>query len=105
MEKQGIVSISRREHFLSEENALGTFHYCILRRRASGAEDFTMAEIWALRMRNFLQGAAGIREEWYTDENTEVEVEWIPLSLIDEAPIERIERQTSGPEPESESDP
>ena len=105
MEKQGIVSISRREHFLSEENALGTFHYCILRRRASGAEDFTMAEIWALRMRNFLQGAAGIREEWYTDENTEVEVEWIPLSLIDEAPIERIERQTSGPEPESEPEP
>ena len=53
----------------------------------------------------YLQGAAGIREEWYTDENTEVEVEWIPLSLIDEAPIERIERQTSGPEPESESEP
>ncbi|MBQ3757010.1 MAG: hypothetical protein II873_07840 [Oscillospiraceae bacterium] len=53
----------------------------------------------------FLQGAAGIREEWYTDENTEVEVEWIPLSMIDEAPIERIERQTSGREPESESDP
>ena len=56
-------------------------------------------------MRNFLQGAAGIREEWYTDENTEVEVEWIPLSLIDEAPIERIERQTSGREPESEPEP
>ena len=96
MEKQGIVPISRREHFLSEDSALGTFHYCILRRRASGAEEFTMTELWALRMRNFLQGAAGIREEWYTDENTDVEVEWIPLSLIEEAPIERIERQPSG---------
>lgn len=93
MERQGIAPISRREHFLSEESALGTFHYCVLRRRASGAEAFTMTELWALRTRNILQEAAGIREEWYTDEDTDVEVEWIPLSLKEEIPLARIERQ------------
>lgn len=93
MERQGIAPISRREHFLSEESALGTFHYCVLRRRASGAEAFTMTELWALRTRDFLQGAAGIREEWYTDEDTDVEVEWIPLSLKEDMPNERIVRQ------------
>ncbi len=93
MERQGIAPISRREHFLSEESALGTFHYCVLRRRASGAEAFTMTELWALRTRNILQEAAGIREEWYTDEDTDVEVEWIPLSLKEEMPTARIVRQ------------
>ena len=93
MEQQGVAPITRKEHFLSEESALGTFHYCVLRRRASGAEAFTVKELWALRTRNILQGAAGIREEWYTDEDTDVEVEWIPLSLKEEIPLARIERQ------------
>ena len=48
--------------------------------------------MWALRMRNLMQGLAGLREEWYTDENTDVEVEWIPISLAEEAPAERIRR-------------
>lgn len=93
MEQQGIAPISRKEHFLSEESALGTFHYCVLRRRASGAEAFTVRELWALRTRNILQAAAGIREEWYTDEDTNVAVEWIPLSLKEEIPLARIERE------------
>ena len=92
MEKQGIAPITRKKYCLSEDSALGTFHYCILRRRASDAEDFTMTERWALRIRNFLQAVAGMREEWYTEENTNVEVEWIPLSLADEYPEERIQR-------------
>jgi hypothetical protein len=43
-------------------------------------------------MRNLLQGLAGLREEWYTEEDTNVAVEWIPLSLEEESPIERIQR-------------
>ena len=35
---------------------------------------------------------AGLREEWYTEEDTNVEVEWIPLSLDEESPKERIQR-------------
>lgn len=92
MERQGLAPISRRSYCLSEESALGTFHYCVLRRRASGAESFTMPERWALRMRNLLQGLAGLREEWYTEEDTDVEIERIPLSLEEESPKERIRR-------------
>ena len=32
-------------------------------------------------MRDLLQGLAGLREEWYTEEDTDVEVERIPLSF------------------------
>ena len=92
MERQGLAPISRKEYCLSEDSALGTFHYCILRKRASGAENFTIPELWALRMRNLLQSLAGLREEWYTDEDTNVRVEWIPVSLAEEAPVERIRR-------------
>ena len=92
MERQGLVPISRKEYCLSEESALGTFHYCVLRRRASGAEEFTMPELWSLRLRNLLQGLAGLREEWYTEEDTNVAVEWIPMSLAEESPAERIQR-------------
>ena len=92
MEKQGVAPITRKKYCLSEDSALGTFHYCILKRRPSGAEDFTVTERWAIRMRNFLRATAGIREEWYTEENTAVEVEWIPLSLADEYPEQRIQR-------------
>ena len=92
MERQGLVPINRKSYCLSEESALGTFHYCILRRRASGAEQFTTRELWAIRMRNLLQGLAGLREEWYTEEDTNVEVERIPLSLAEESPKVRIQR-------------
>ena len=102
MERQGLAPISRKEYCLSEDAALGTFHYCVLRKRASGAENFSIPEQWALRMRNLLRSLAGLREEWYTDEDTNVEIEWIPVSLAEEAPIERI-RRLLGPEDASVS--
>jgi len=43
-------------------------------------------------MRNLMQGLAGLREEWYADVNNDVEVEWIPISLEEEAPVEGIRR-------------
>ena len=43
-------------------------------------------------MRNIMQGLAGLREEWYTDVNNNVEEEWIPISLEEEAPVEGIRR-------------
>ncbi|MCR5137065.1 MAG: KUP/HAK/KT family potassium transporter [Oscillospiraceae bacterium] len=99
MERQGIAPLSRRRHYLSEESAPGTFHYCILRRRADGSEEFSIRELWALRMHNLLQDLAGLREEWYTEEDTDVEVERIPLSLADEAPAVRIRRLIREGEP------
>ena len=98
MERKRLVPISRKPYCLSEDSALGTFHYCVLRRRYSGAESLSMTELYTMRIRNLLQGLAGIREEWYTEENTNVEVEWIPLSLIEESPIERIQRLLKDPE-------
>ena len=92
MEREGLAPITRRKHFLSEESALGTFHYCVLRRRASGAEEFSTTDLWAMRMHRLLQGLAGLREEWYTEEDTNVDVEWIPLSMEEESPAERIRR-------------
>ena len=92
MERQGLAPIRRKEYCLSEDSAQGTFHYFILRKRASGAENFSIPELWALRMRNLLRSLAGLREEWYTDEDTNVEIEWLPVSLAEEAPIERIRR-------------
>ena len=92
MERQGLVSPRRKEYCVSEDSALGTFHYCVLRKRASGAENFSIPELWALRMRNLMQGLAGLREEWYTDVNNNVEEEWIPISLEEEAPVEGIRR-------------
>ena len=74
------------------DRALGTFRYIVLRRRISGAESFTVPELWALRVRELLLFCAGMREEWYTEENTDVNVEWIPLSLAEENPAERIRR-------------
>ena len=102
MERLGLVPIYRKNYFLNEEAALGSFHYCVLRRRASGAERFTTLELWALRMCRLLQGLAGLREEWYTDEDTNVEVEWIPLSLDEESPQERIQRLFKGLEEPAE---
>ena len=92
MERQGLVSPRRKNYCVSEDSALGTFHYCVLRKRASGAENFSIPELWALRMRNIMQGLAGLREEWYADVNNDVEVEWIPISLEEEAPVEGIRR-------------
>ena len=92
MERQGLVPPRRKEYCLSEDSALGSFRYFVLRKRASGAEDISIPEIWALRMRNLMQGLAGLREEWYTDVNNDVEVEWIPISLEEEAPAEPIRR-------------
>ena len=92
MERQGLAPVNRRSYYLSEESALGTFHYCVLRRRANGSEEFTIRELWALRTRNLLQELAGLREEWYTEEDTNVEIERIPLSLVEESPSVRIRR-------------
>ncbi len=91
MERQGLVPISRKSYCIREEASLGTFHYCVLRRRFSGAEQFTTLELWAVRMRNLLQGLAGLRTEWYAEEDTNVEVERIPISL-EESPRERLQR-------------
>ena len=55
-----------------------------------------MAERWALRLRDIVQGLAGLREEWYTEEDTDVEIEWLPLSLEEEHPVERIRRLVRG---------
>ena len=81
MEKQGLVPAGRKDYCLSGESSPGTFRYCILRRRASGAEKFTTAELWTMRMRRLLQEWAGLREEWYSERDTSVEIERIPLSL------------------------
>ena len=94
MEKQGLTPISRKSYFVSEESTLGTFHYCILRRCPSGAEQFTTRDLLALRMRNLLQNIAGLREEWYTEEDTDVEVERIPLTLGEESLEAHIHRLT-----------
>ena len=96
MRRQGLAPDGGRRYHLTEESALGSFHYCILRRRPSGFEDFSMAERWALRLRDLLQGLAGLREEWYTEEDTDVGVEWLPLSLMEEEPVERIRRLIRG---------
>ena len=45
-----------------------------------------------MRMRYLLQGLAGLREEWYTEEDTDVEVERVPLSLSEESGRQRIQR-------------
>lgn len=97
MEKQHIVPVSRKEHFLSEESSLGTFRYFVLRRQVSGAESFTVPELWALRMSNILQALAGVREEWYAEEDSEVEIERVPMSLDEEAPEERLHRLLKDP--------
>ncbi len=94
MGRQNLVPVAWKRYYLGEEYALGTFRYCVLHRRASGSENFSMAERWALRMRNMMQALAGLREEWYTEEDTDVEVEWLPLSLTEEAPAMRIRRLT-----------
>jgi KUP system potassium uptake protein len=92
MERQGLTSIHRKNHFVSEESELGTFRYCILRRYATGIEQLSTTELWALRIRHILEGLAGLREEWYTDKDTNVEVERIPLSLSEESSGIRIQR-------------
>lgn len=104
MERKRLSPINRKPYCLSEDSALGTFHYFVLRRRISGAESFPTADLWAMRMRRLLQGLTGIREEWYTDENTDVEIEWIPLSLIEESPMERIQRLLRDPEASASSE-
>ncbi len=92
MERQGLTSINRKNYFLNEESELGTFRYCILRRYANGNEDLNTRELLALRIRNILRGLAGLREEWYTDEDTNVEIERIPMSLSEETAGIRIRR-------------
>jgi KUP system potassium uptake protein len=92
MQRQGLVPLQGKSYHFSEESALGTFHYCVLRRRPSGMEDFSMVERWALRLRDIVQGLAGLREEWYTEADTDVEIEWLPLTLEEEHPVERIRR-------------
>ena len=81
MERRGLAPIYRKNGCVDDESALGTFHYCVLRRRASGAEVLTMPQRWAMRMRRALQGLAGLREEWFAERNTDVETEQIPLSF------------------------
>ncbi len=98
MEKQGLTPIVRRSYCLSEESALGTFHYCVLRRTVSGAEEFTTRELWSMRLRSMLQALAGLREEWYAEEDTDVAVERIPLQLEEESPEARIQRLVKGAE-------
>ena len=98
MERRGLIPVGRKEYCLSEDSALGTFRYCVLRRRVSGAEDFSIPELWALRLRDLLQSLAGMREEWYADEDTDVTVETIPLSLAEEAPLKRIRRLLKEPD-------
>lgn len=98
LEQQGLVTIRRRSYCLSEDAALGSFRYCVLRRRVSGSERLDTAELLALRLHHLLQALAGLREEWYTQEDTDVEVEWLPLSLEEEAPIERIKRLIREPD-------
>ena len=92
MEKRGMIPARRKGYCLREEAASGTFHYCVLRRRASGGEDLSLPDLWALRGRDLLRDLAGLRREWYTAEDTSVEVEGLPLSLAEEFPAERLER-------------
>ena len=92
MEENGLTRISKKNYCLSKEAELGTFRYYVLYRHISGSEELSISELWAMRLRGLLQGLAGLREEWYTEENTDVGVEWLPLSLIDESPVERIQR-------------
>ena len=92
MERQGLTSIKRKSYFVSEESELGTFRYCILHRYETGSEELSTTELWALRISRILQGLAGLREEWYTDEDTNAEVERIPMSLSEETSETRIQR-------------
>lgn len=96
LEKRGLARISRKNYCLTEESQLGSFRYILLRRRISGPEDLSLSELWAMRLRGFLQAVAGLREEWYTEENTDVQVEWLPLSLAEESPRVRIRRLIAG---------
>ena len=81
LERQGLAPMRRRGYGLSEASSAGTFRYFVLHKRAAGSEALSLSELWALRMRDLLQGLAGLREEWYTEEDTDVEVERIPLSF------------------------
>ncbi len=92
MERQGRVLIKRKDYCLSRESSLGTFQYCVLRKTAGRAERFTTAELLAIRVRDVLQRLAGLREEWYEESDTNVEVEWIPMSLDGDEPEDRIRR-------------
>ncbi len=98
MERRGLVPIGRKDYCLSEESTLGTFRYCILRKCVSGAEEFTTAERLAMRVRDLLQRLAGLPEEWYSERDTEVEIERIPLSLTEEAPGIRLRRLFADPD-------
>lgn len=91
MERQRIIPDSRKSYFLSDESSPGTFLYCIFQRRASGTEHFTTPDLWALRMRGLLQRLAGLREEWYTEEDTDYEVERVPLLFNEETPEVRLQ--------------
>ena len=97
MERQCLVPSNRKSYLLSRESALGTIRYCILRRRTPGAEQLTIPELWVMRMRNILRDLAGFREEWYTEEDTDVTVERIPLSLLKESSEIRIQRLIKEP--------
>ena len=81
LERQGLAPMRRRGYGLSEASSAGTFRYFVLHKQATGSEALSLSELWALRMRDLLQGLAGLREEWYTEEDTDVEVERIPLSF------------------------
>lgn len=103
-ERQGLAPTVRKEYRLSDDSAWGSFHYCILRKRPTGEERFTVPELWSLRLRNLLQSLTGVRREWYTAENTDVETEWLPLSLEEACPAQRIRRRPKEADPPNSMD-
>ena len=92
LQESGVIQPQCRRHYLSEASSYGTFHYCVLQKVPSDAEAFSMADVWAMRIKASMQRVAGFREEWYAEEDTDVSVETIPLDLDAPQPSMRLVR-------------
>lgn len=92
MKRQGLLPSVGRKNALGGRDGLGSFRFCILKRRACAEDCLSLTELWALRLRSFLQDLAGERDEWYADEDTDFEVERVPLRADADAPRRRMQR-------------
>lgn len=84
LDRQGIFGDRQRRPYQETGTSIGSFCYCLIRRKAEIFESMSASEIWALRVRNILQELTGVREEWFADADTEVLTERIPLMLMQE---------------------
>ena len=84
LDRQGILGDRSKRPYQETESSLGTFCYCLIRRKAENLESLSASEIWALHIRSILQDLAGVRDEWFADADTDVLTERIPLMLMEE---------------------